>query len=326
MKNLKKSLSIILTALLLISTSAVGLSASAKSVNPLKATTVKINVKTSKKITLYNPYKKEYKLKIADESIAKLQFGYLADGTNRTYNFKGLKKGTTTVKVKYKGKVIDTFKISVGNYDTTIKDKFKNTTFKYNSHGSNAYMSKSNVSINKLLADKKHKSVAKYTAESADTSIVDTTKDGLIYATGTGKTKVTIYEHMNSKKTKVGTIKVKVVDAKMNYVARENANYYDEGIFGQGENCEYLYVGETFDVEARILKTLINNEITGSKFKKSQYTITYSIDKEGAENITVTKDGVATALKFGSGKIDYVITFIDGSKYKNTCNIWVEEE
>lgn len=326
MKKFKSVFILALIMVMLLSAFSTGSVANAASKPSFKDVT--INVKTKKDVVLKNPYEREYKIEIENTKIANLQFGYLAENDLRTYTFKGLNEGTTNVKVILKGskKLIGEFKITVGNFPTTIKPKYKKTTLKFNKNGSNAYMSKSYISVHNLLKDIKHKSIADYRVETSDYKIVDSTADGLIYATGKGKANVTIFEKVNETEKKIGTIAIKVKKAKMNYVAKENMKYYDEGIFGQGEGYEFVYLDQdpNLKIEKRIVECLINNKLTGSKFKKSDYTITYKVNKDSIGKVTVDKKGLVTVLKEGSSTVNYTIKFKDGSKYKNKCRIWTE--
>lgn len=325
MKKLKYVISFILTIALIMGICCVDIVANA--VNAPDFKNVNINVKMEKDVVLNNPYKKEYKLTISDKSIAKLQSGYFAEGNKRTYTFKGLKSGSTDVKVTLRktNKVVGSFKITVGTFKTSVKQNCKKITLKYNSHGSNAYMAKSHVVINNILKNRKHKSVAKYTVDTSNANVVDTIS-GLIYATGKGNAVVTVYETINNTTKSIGKINVTVKNAKMNYVAKENARYYDEGIFGQGDGCEFLKIGETYNINKTVVNCLITNTYTGSKFKKSQYNITYSVPKAYRDMLTVTDDGVATAIANGTGYVRFVIKFKDGSKYKSKCEFFVDAD
>ena len=63
-------------------------------------------------------------------------------------------------------------------------------------------------------------------------------------------------------------ITVKVKKAPMSYVARENYYWYDDGVFGKGEDVEYLHLTDntTLEMEDTIKTCLINNKSTGSHF------------------------------------------------------------
>lgn len=290
---------------------------------------VKINKDTNKSINLYNPYYKDYYFKLSKPKVAKINMAYCASGTKFAYDTEGAKEGTTNVDVYLKDlKVkVGSFKIEVGSFPTTVKKSCKNLELKYSSHGSNAYMSKSYVMISDILKDMKSESKAKYSIESDNENVVSSLSSGEIYATGKGKTTCTVYEKLGkAKKKSIGKFTVTVTKANMAYVAEENAMWYDEGIFGQGEGIEFLNLTDntSLNMESTIERCLINNSNTGSHFKSSQYEITYkSFDTAVA---TVNSSGVVTAKSCGTAIITYIISFEDGSKYMGKCEVFVESE
>ena len=89
---------------------------------------------------------------------------------------------------------------------------------------------------------------------------------------------------------------------------------------------EYLNLTDnaTLEMEDTIKTCLINNSLTGSHFKKSQYTITYKSDNP--KIATVSKNGVVTAKAEGETDIIYSIKFSDKSVYKNICTVSVSNE
>lgn len=290
---------------------------------------VRINKNTSKKVTLKNPSYKDYRFKIADKKTAKIDPAYYADADKVSYNVKGLKKGDTTVKVYLKGTKfqVGSFKITVGNFPAKIKSRYKTISLKYNGHGNSAYMSKSHISLKSILKDKR--AGAKYTVRIDDSQVASTVGDDLIYAAGKGSTRARIYEKTASaKKTKLGTITIKVSRAKMAYVADENKAFYNDGIFGHGDFIEYLSLVEknntTLNMKGTIERCLINNTITGSHFKASAYKITYS--SSNPKVASVNADGVVTAVGYGDARIYYTIAFSDNSKYEDYCPVSVYDE
>lgn len=288
---------------------------------------VNINTGTKKTVKLNNPYYKDYSFKISDKKIAKIEMGYFSDGTDFSYKMKGLKKGSTEVNVYLEGTGFKagSFKINVGDFPAAVKKRYKALELKYNSHGSNAYMSKSHVILKNIITDKKAK--AKYSVVSDNENVVSSLDTGEVYATGKGRATCTVYEKIGkSAKKSIDKFSVKVTKAKMSYVAEENSMWYNDGIFGGGEFVEYLNLTDckTLKTEETIVRCLINNRQTGSHFKQSQYKITYKSTNPGVAS--VSSNGVVTAKKPGSATIIYKISFSDGSAYTDKCPVEVETE
>ena len=70
-----------------------------------------------------------------------------------------------------------------------------------------------------------------------------------------------------------------------------------------------------------IVKTLINNTLTGSHFKKSSYAISFKSSDKSV--VTVTSIGKVTAKKVGHAVVNYSIGFSDNSVFKGGCPIEV---
>lgn len=286
---------------------------------------IKIKAGKTININLKNSANQKYKIKIKDTKIAR-QIGKITRKSDKDIcKIKGLKKGQTTANVFIGDKKIGSFKIKVLRADAKIKNKYKSFTLKHNSHGSNAYMTDCHIYVKDIV--KNMNPHRKYTVSSNDYNIVNHTSDGLIYTVNKGKTTLTIYEKNSKNKIKsLGTVSIKVKETKMAYVAKENKKFYPQGIFGKGNKYECVYLGEesnTINIQKRIKECLINNEYTGSKFKKSEYKIKYtSLDKKIA---VVSDDGRVTGVKKGKTKIKYTIIFSDKSLYTNYCHISVEE-
>ena len=283
-----------------------------------------------------DPYCDYYNFKMSDKSKLEIDApfyngGYKYDGlVRKNNNFEYLAKGKSTGNVKVdvylsNRKIeVGSFNVAIGDFKTQVRDFSKNTTLKYSQYGSNAYMSKSHIDIEDILNNKKSK--AKYSVVPSDTNVVDFLSTGELYATGIGTASCSVYEKIGKTKTLVDKFNVSVGKAKMSYVARENYYWYDDGVFGKGEYVEYLNLTDnaTLEMEDTIKTCLINNSLTGSHFKKSQYTITYKSDNP--KIATVSKNGVVTAKAEGETDIIYSIKFSDKSVYKNICTVSVSNE
>lgn len=284
----------------------------------------KVNVKMSKSKTLKNKYTKEYKFSY-NKKIIKIDTKFKKSGSKRTYKIKSLKKGTTKVKVYLKGTKVKVgeFKATSGDVKTTVKKKYRPLKLKYNSHGESNYMANCNIKLDSILQDKKYK--ATYSATISNENVASTYTDKnktYIYSTGKGTTTATLYQKIGDKaETKVGTFKITVSKTKMNYVLQQNRLYYPDGIFGNGESVEYLKPGEVFNMKAVITEKLINNKMTGSHFKSSDYSISFVSNDTSVA--TVTSAGKVTARSTGFAIVNYSIGFSDNSVFKGGCPIEV---
>lgn len=285
---------------------------------------VKINVKMSKKVTLKNTYTKRYRFKY-DKKIISIDKNFTSKKDNRTYNIKTLKKGETDVEVYLKGTkaLIGTFKVTAGDVKTKLKKKYATLNLKYNAHGSSTYMADCHISLNSMLKDKKYNTT--YTVTIGNEKIASTyidKKKTNIYSVGAGNTTADIYQKIGKKEEqKIGSFKISVTKTKMNYVVKQNMKYYPDGIFGNGEMIEYLSPKETFNMKSTIVKSLINNTLTGSHFKKSLYSISFKSSDTSV--VTVTSIGKVTAKKVGYATVNYSIGFDDNSVFKGGCPIEV---
>lgn len=290
----------------------------------MKFKDLKINVDYTEKVTLSNPFVKDYKFKASKSGIVKLPKKGTKNGKKRTYSFKALKAGTTTIKVYLKGtsKKVGSFEITAGDFKTVINSKYKTRKIVYNSHGSSTYMEDSHFNISDMLQYKK--AGASYSAASANEDIVGVVSNRIVYSTGKGSTTVKISQKLKGKTTTVGKFTVKVKISAMSYVAKQNALFYDKAIFGHGDNTEFLDLTNTKTVTLKpvIVKRLLNNSLTSSHFKSSDYKITFHSTNTKAAKVSST--GKVTAVKKGSARIYYTITFSDKSTYKHYCKIIVE--
>lgn len=283
----------------------------------------KINVKMSKKVTLNNPFIKEYSFKYDKKiiSIKKVK----SKGTKRTYRIKTHKEGSTDVEVRLKDKtkLIGKFKVTAGDVKTEIKKKYKPLKLKYNAHGSSTYMKDCHISLDSMLKNKKYNATYTVTIDSENIASTYIDKNNtFIYSTGKGSTTAELYQKIGKKpEEKIGEFKINVEKSKMNYVAKQNMLYFPDGIFGNGEFVEYLSPNETFNMKTTIVNSLINNKETGSHFKASCYSISFKSTDTSV--VKVTSAGKVTAKKLGYAIINYSIGFSDNSVFKGGCPVEV---
>ena len=165
--------------------------------------------------------------------------------------------------------------------------------------------------------------------------------DKLIVAKGVGKTKADIYEKRKGakKKIKLGTITIVVKKARM----REAAD--DAFVFnakGPGIIWLKLNLGEkrmTCDYAQVIYDEVLHDtKGIGTKFKKSDYTLKFSLTgapdtadpktvddyaEDGSKIVDLTEAGVLTAKEPGLTNLHTEITFTDGSKFRQDLDVRV---
>lgn len=289
-------------------------------VKKVKQSNVKINKGTWKYVNVKNPYNlKEQKLSY-NKKIIKVNQGWYGDGKgNFRYEVKGLKKGTTTVKVKLKGTstTIGSFKIKVGDFKASIKKSYKNSKLRYNKHIKSYYLENGGT-VNVAEAINNFHANGKYTVKIKNKKIATTRKVSKttttpkcveIYALKTGKTKADVYEKRGkAKKKKIGTINITVKKAKDSEVYGANRAFDNDGIFYEF----FVKVGDKVNLKEIVEKRYLNCRGTGSSFKESEYKFTFKATPEDV--MTVDENGVFTILKNDNNKAEYTITFADGSK------------
>ncbi|MBR2280035.1 MAG: hypothetical protein IJ903_03810 [Ruminococcus sp.] len=301
----------------------------------IKMSNVKINKNTWKEVRVKNPSIRGHKLSY-NKKIVRFDSYYEGTGGNFDYNVKGLKKGTTKVKVYFKGtkKLIGSFKITVGDFNAKVKKKYKNLTLNYNKHMKKTYyLDGGSVNLGELINNFHANST--YTFKAKNKKLVSSFKvkktqlvpeSVCIYSKKAGNTTLTIYEKRGkAKKKKIDTIKLtvkKVNDAKVFWSNKELDN---DGIFYEA----FISPGQSFDLKSVVEKRYINLEWTGSKFNKDEYTFTATSNHP--EIISVDKDGVCTCNSLDNGgdnEVTYTVTFKDGSKAtgSGSFDIWSEED
>ena len=289
-----------------------------KKYETVKMSDQKLNLKTSRLVTIKNPYIHSYKLKY---SSAKLKIKhYISEGSKATYTVKGLKKGNATVKAYIKGKLIGSFKVTVGDFKASVKKKLRESTLKYNPHIL-SYNLTEGGSLKLGEAIKNYHSNGVYSVKILDTSVIakrGTKKTALtpkaveLYALKTGKTKAYVYEKRGkAAKTKIGTITLNVIKATDAEVFEANRALDNEGIFYE----LLVSAGDEVDIKGMVVDSYINGKLTTVKYKKSEYSFTFTAGPKDV--ITVNKNGLFTCVDKGTdtvNKATYTVTFKDGSK------------
>ena len=179
-----------------------------------------------------------------------------------------------------------------------------------------------NININNMVSN--YKPNARYSITTNGKKVVKLVGRNLI-STAVGKSTYTVYATISGKKYKVGYFTVNVKDNnKMADYALMNLNencpeYYGEpSVFGTKNSIDIdINNNDKYETKDKIQDAFTFNGYTGVYFVPSDYTITYSVDKDSADLISIDNDGVVTAKKAGSALFNYTIHFADGSSYKS---------
>lgn len=300
----------------------------------IKMSDAKINKNTWKEVRVKNPSIKAHKLSY-NKKIVRFDSYYGDTKGNFDYNVKGLKKGTTKVKVYFKGtkKLIGSFKITVGDFKAKVKKKYKKLTLNYNKH-----MKKTNYldggSINLAETIKNFHANSTYTFKAKNKKLVSsfTVKKSqllpasvCIYTKKTGKTTLTMYEKRGkAKKKKIGTIKLTVKRVNDAEVFWSNFGLDNDGIFYE----LFISPGQSIDLKSRVVRRYINHEWTGSHFDEDEYK--FEAVSNHPEIISVDKDGICTCNALDEESVNYVtykVTFKDGSTASRggSFDVWPED-
>lgn len=318
---MKRIVSLCVVSVMMLST--VFTAGAAKAVNFKKTYTVGLHCAENLKLPWNGS--REYSFKVSNKKVLKKlatpHFNDLYSGDYCYVPFRGMKTGKVTVKVYQKKKQVGQFTVRVNR--KTPKMPKKTYKMKYSPNG---LTEKSTL----LAVDKYNGKMryynqkAKYKMKSSDKAVA-TVKDGVVTTSGVGTAKISIYETYNKKTRKVSSFEVVSTAAKMNAVVKYNRSMYDDGLFGKGEFVEYLYLkeedgGKTLDMQKVIYDGLLSRY--DAKFAAEDYSVTYKSDNE--QVVSVSAEGLATALAVGSAKVTYTIQFSDGSSFEEKVAFEVE--
>lgn len=301
-----------------------------EAVSELDFDDVKINLKASKLIRLDTPYYlKEYAFDY-DKSVASIEWdmGYGSDCVD--YRVTGLKDGETTVKVTLDGtdKQVGSFTITVGDFDASVKDGFKNTAIYYNEHTESVSLDNCAGVIGYFdLAEAidNYRADAIYSVSADDEKLIKITETEAdeqtpaavrVASAGTGKTTLTVYETVGKQKTAIGTIELEIKRAADKDVAESVMCLDNDGLFYES----FISPDDRYD-----LKTVIAERYLKSSFDDGEYTI--SVKASPSEVLTVDENGVITCHSVGINEVSYTVTFEDGSKLEGSGSLdTVDEE
>lgn len=201
--------------------------------------------------------------------------------------------------------------IAKETYNTYIEAGSLQTVLKYSDKGDSKLCSMANTAVDGVLMDINPN--AAYYFTTADTTVVGLAANRtMIYAVREGSTTADVYQEFDDETTKIGTINVSVVTAKMSEVAEEAfISYTGSELVSQQLKPNF---GKTeYEIASTIKKVLINNKELGTKFTEDDFTVTY---KSSNEKIAVVSDsGVVSGTGNGECQIIYTIHFSDNSEY-----------
>ncbi len=260
--------------------------------------------------------------RISDKSVVKTDYNspytttdiYRGEYSDCGY-VKALKKGTATISywLKNYNVKLGEYKVTVKDVKTTINKNYETVELKYFDGKLNKLYDR-NQFYTALVLENYHKD-AVYTSKIEDESVLSakTVKKGkvspntneLLSAKKTGETKVKIYEQKkgSSKKTKVGTVNVKVEPATMADIVE--AGDRDHSVAGIYFMC--IEKDETVDGFESVRLTWLEN------FNESDYTIKLTTDDTKVFNID--ENGKVTRLSNAYARITIEVTFTDGSVF-----------
>ncbi len=213
---------------------------------------------------------------------------------------------------------------------TKIDKNYNKIELTYNSHidsrkNYNSYTSFTNVLIDPVDG-------ADYTIKIKDNKVVkkikNTHKDTypndrlLLCATGIGKTTGIIYEKTGKKWKKVGPVKIVVKEGSLGDGVSACMNSADNVL--PNPICLMPYLNKnTYDLGATI-EGVLNSKEVGTKIKKSEYKISYSLSydveddtqvPEEKKTVSINDKGVITALRTGASYVQFEVKFKDKSNF-----------
>lgn len=223
-----------------------------------------------------------------------------------------------------------------------IDSFYSKITIVYNSEINSKLNSAAIQSLESIILNRKKNAV--YSIKIKNTKVAKSCKNKnyyedeecahIIYSTGIGSTTGVVYEQVGKKKkTKVGTVKIKVKKGKLGesvyYTLDRKIRNYIPSVVSLSP-----YMGKTsFDFTDRMGQVL-NNKDLGVQIKKSAYTMSYKISCIGEDEkeipasewpVTINNDGVASAVgdRLGEVSLSMNAKFKDGSVYSNSCSVAV---
>ena len=234
----------------------------------------------------------------------------------------------------------DTSIASAKSKKTKIDKKYNKIELTYNSHidskkNHNSYSSFTSVLIDPVDG-------ADYTIKLKDNKVVKKIKNTyketypnerlLLCATGIGKTTGIIYEKTGKKWKKVGPVKIVVKEGSLGDGVSACVSSANNVL--PNPICLMPYLNKnTYDLGAA-LEGVLNSKEVGTKIKKSEYKISYSLSydveddtqvPEEKKTVSINDKGVITALRPGASYVQFEVKFKDKSNFSWNLNAEVLE-
>ncbi len=304
----------------------------------IKMDNIRINSSTEKEITLSNPYEKDYRLEYNKKIIDIKQNLY--DGDMEYHTLIGLKKGKTKVKAYLEGtkEYIGSFTVKVGDFGAFIKEDYQNTEICYNKHIDSCDLIDGHLNLSEAIENYHNNSV--YTITSDDSELIGSknidydsfytdinSKFALIYSKKTGTATLAVYEKRGKEKEKkIGTIKLRVRQAKDSEVYNSYCEFDNDGIFYEN----FMSPGDSYDLKKAVVERYLNLGEKQYHFKKDEYT--FRAESTRPEIVSVDKNGVCHchAVDYDgnvpSHEIKYEIKFKDGSSVSGSGSFDIVDE
>ena len=161
------------------------------------------------------------------------------------------------------------------------------------------------------------KKKGKYTAKIKNKKIAKIAKDSkkrqYIYAKKAGKTKAKIYEKLkNHKKRYIGKITIKVKKEDMGDCAGQMMSDDDYKAFNNIFIKKHLGIN-TASIPAKVKNFFVGNKRFGSKFKESDYKLSFSLD-DGKQYASLSDKGIVSGIKNGTAYMTTTMKFKDGAE------------
>ena len=198
-------------------------------------------------------------------------------------------------------------------YNPTIRKEYEQTVLKYCEKIDSKRFNFCNKSVISMLTDVNPD--AAYYCMVADTSVAGLAAHRTnIYSVSEGSTTADVFEELDDKTTKIGTINVTVVKAEMADAVAPCI--YSNKVEGFGYQHLKANLGSAeFDQKAAVNKLLIGNEELGTHFSEDDFTVTYQSSDEKVA--VISDDGMISAVGNGECDISLIFRFTDGSEYED---------
>lgn len=329
MKGFKRIISIILCAALCCSAFVMSAQAKStkkyvKSISVKKKATVTIpaDKKTASKtfkvtVKVSGKASKAFTAKSSKSSVAAVKVS--GSKIKVTAKKAGKTKITVTAKAKSeKGKKLkSTLTLTVKKAKNTepayIDEECLNEELRFNEKVDAKLCSISNFDVSNIIISPAED--AMYYAKVADTSIAGITANNtFIYSVKEGKTTADIFEELNNKTRKLGTVNIEVKKTDMADVTDSTLMFYS----GEELSSQILKMdlGKTeYDMSSAIKSLLVGNSEFGTKFTADDMTVTYKSENEDV--VSVSDKGIVKGGKNGSAYVNFYLKFTDNSVYDN---------